>query len=257
MRLDDGFQDLARFYDGIMEHVDYERWYVNTITLGDLLRPPFVHADAACGTALLVNRLRGAGWRSVGFDLSSAMLKNGRRHGGPPLACADLRHVPFKASVDYITCLFDSINFLLDEDEVRRAIGEMAGALSERGVLYFDMVTERMVTEYFEGQSWTEDSGSFTTNWSSTYDRKTCIANSYIRVNTGADSVIRERIYPQELFERAVEEAGLTLLGVYDADSWGAVNSRTTRVDFVAVKTASREIRRHFRDAAYRIRNML
>ena len=110
----DDFANLARYYDPIMEHVDYDRWFVITTTLAELAPDPFLHLDAGCGTGVLMGMLRKIGWSSVGIDLSLAMLQTGRRRRGSlPVAAADLRALPFRGAVDLMTCLFDSMNFLL------------------------------------------------------------------------------------------------------------------------------------------------
>ncbi len=246
MLRDDAFRDLAHYYDPIMEHVHYDRWFMITTALAELLPDSFRHLDAGCGTGVLVNMLRRAGWASFGMDLSHAMVRTARRQRGAlPVAVGDLREFPFH-SLEYITCLFDSINFLLEEAEVRRAIQCFANALRPGGLLYFDIVTERMVTEFFEDQEWTEDNGRFRTTWYSVYDRKTSVAETTIRVNTGAEAFIRERIYPTPFFIKAVRDSGLTLLAAVDAGSWKCPTRRTTRIDFVAVKDPGHTLTRRF-----------
>jgi len=174
-----------------------------------------------------------------------------------PFAVADIGSLPFKGSIDYITCLFDSINFLLEEEMVRKAFKEFSDALSENGILYFDIVTERMVTKHFEGHSWKEDNGTFKSTWSSTFDRDTGIAETEIRVSGGSNARIRERIYPRVFFEQALSDAGLTLLGAYESSTWKRPRRRTTRIDFVAVKTGSSICRSAFKVATKNIRMFL
>jgi SAM-dependent methyltransferase len=152
----------------------------------------------------------------------------------PRAAVADLRALPFRRSFDLITCLFDSMNFLLTLEDVQRALEACAGALDDHGILYFDIVTERMVTEYFEDQEWIEHNPTFSSRWRSTYDRNDCITETRIRVNRGQESVVRERIYPLSEIRDVLQRAGLTILGAYDARTWRAPTARTVRVDIVA-----------------------
>jgi len=254
----DSFGELARYYDRIMDHVDYDRWFFVATALTELLPDSFRHLDAACGTGTLVKMLRQAGWNSIGADLSLAMVRHGRRNRPDlPLAAADLRALPWCGSLDYITCLFDSLNFLLEEADLRSAFREFSRGLTEDGLLYFDVVTERMVTDHFDGESWTEDNGEFRTTWSSAYDRNTGIADTCIRVNTGAEAVFRERVYPLKLITKAVSDAGMTLLATLDANTWRAPTRRTTRVDFVAVKKWNRAVGRRFRRVCEAMRDAI
>ncbi|HPO12448.1 MAG TPA: class I SAM-dependent methyltransferase [Candidatus Hydrogenedentes bacterium] len=256
MLRDDAFRDLAHYYDPIMEHVHYDRWFMITTALAELLPASFRHLDAGCGTGVLVNMLRRAGWTSFGMDLSHAMVRTARRQRGAlPIAVGDLRTFPFHG-VDYITCLFDSINFLLKEEEVRQTIHCFANALQPGGLLYFDIVTERMVTDFFEDQTWTEDNGRFRTTWSSVYNRNSAIAETTVRVNTGGDALIRERIYPTSFFIKAIRQSGFTLLAAVDATSWRCPTRRTTRIDFVAMKDPARSLTRRFQDVKAQIQQI-
>jgi ubiquinone/menaquinone biosynthesis C-methylase UbiE len=255
----DPFDSLARHYDQIMEHVDYDRWHAVSHALAKMAPSTMRHLDLACGTGVLLERLRDDGWNSAGLDLSRAMLHQARRRScASPLSLSqgDAAALPFaNQSFDFITCLFDSLNFLLENDLAQQAIVETARVLRPGGILYFDAVTERMVTDHFDGQEWTEVNGGIETTWSSEYDRGKNIANSRVRVGPHDESLIRERIYPLRFWEDAIQDAGLQLLGVYDAHNWKKPRKRTTRLDFIAVKDARATDKRAFEKILDALRN--
>ena len=258
MNAQDSFGELAPYYDRIMDHVNYDRWYMITTALAAMLPAGFMHLDAACGTGTLIKRLRAKGWKSVGTDLSFAMIGTGRRTGaGFPGAAGDLRALPVCGGIDYVTCLFDSVNFLLSIEEVMKAFGEFRSVMTPRGVLYFDVVTERMVTEHFEDQDWTEDNGRFSTMWRSRYSRKTGIAETSVRVNSGPEGTVRERIYTQNEIEHALDQAGLSLLGAFDAHTWKPPHRHTVRIDFVAAIKPSRTLRKRFESVYAEVRKQM
>jgi len=252
---DDAFLELAPYYDRIMDHVNYDRWYMVTTTVAGMLPTSFTHLDAACGTGTLIKRLRSENWKSVGTDISSSMIKAGRKAGAKfPAAAADLRALPICGSIDYVTCLFDSVNFLLTLEDVTQAFREIRNALSPQGIFYFDIVTERMVTEHFEDQDWTEDNGRFSTTWRSRYRRETCVAETTVKVDNGPEGTVRERIYTQAEIERAVARAGFHLLGAFDAHTWKPPHKRTIRIDFVAAREKSRALRKRFESVYAEVR---
>lgn len=260
MNFTDSFVHLAPFYDRIMDHVDYARWQRVTTSLATLCPSGFTHADLACGTGTLLKRLRLLGWNSVGVDLSAPMLRAGmkdRKTGTFPGAAADLRALPFRESIDYATSLFDSINFLLSDDDLDRTMHQVFGALKPGGLFYFDVVTERMVLDHFDGQDWDENNGRFRTAWSSRYDRTTRIATTEVRVNSDAAGVIRERIYPLDQVRAAVEGAGFTVLGSFDARTWKTPGKRTVRADFVAAKSPDASFLKRFETTAESLRGNL
>jgi SAM-dependent methyltransferase len=253
----DPFAGIARYYDILMDHVDYPRWARITHALGQLLDPQPTHLDVACGTGALVRRMRQRGWKSFGLDLSQAMVHTGRKHAPLPLAVADMRALPIAGRVNFITCLFDSLNFLLDEDDIARTLQGFFDALDTPGLVYADIVTERMVTTHFANQSWTEDNGTFSTVWRSEYEEASGIADSLIRFNTGPEQRIRERVYDTQSVARAFENAGFKLLGMFDADTWRAPRRKSTRIDFVAVKGNPHVFARGFKSVHQNVRKLL
>ena len=94
----DNFEGLARYYDALMGHVNYERWYIITTELASLLPSGFRHLDAACGTGVLLEKLSALGWHTSGLDVSGSMLTEARRRCRCPLIRGDLRQMPFTAA---------------------------------------------------------------------------------------------------------------------------------------------------------------
>ena len=257
-RAGDPFSPIAGHYDTIMEHVNYGRWSHIAESLASLLPRPLMHLDAACGTGLLMEHLRHPDWHSTGIDLSAAMLDVAkRRRGLANLARADLCALPFRETFHLITCLFDSMNFLLHEDHICTALLSLRQALLPDGILYFDMVTHKMIADHFNNESWTERHGNFRSSWRSTYDQKKHICETRVRVNTGRISVTQERVYAVEFLCDAIQSAGLRLLAMRNAYTWGAVNRQSPRIDFVAVKQGNDAYDTRFQEVEQRIKRDL
>jgi SAM-dependent methyltransferase len=259
MPANDCFNEIARYYDGLMRHVDYTRWYATVSTVADIIPQPFLHIDLACGTCKVIKKLRSIGWNSLGLDLSFPMLRTGRKEAPEtPTAVADMRNVPLPQCADYVTCLFDSINFLPSMDDIARTFREVYRVLKDGGLFYFDIVTERMVTEHFAGQSWTERHGRMTTTWESEYDPRTRLSETRVRVSTGPEAVICEYMYDPADVEQAARDAGFTLFGIHDAETWKRPRKKKTiRMDFVAAKNPSRACVKAFKGVQREIRGML
>lgn len=258
MSTTDPFADLGRYYDALMKEVDYDRWVVVTSLLAELLPAKFRHVDLACGTGRLLKRLMQHKWNSFGVDFSAGMLREAKR--GPyraPLVRANLTALPFVRQFHYATCAFDSVNFLLEDEQLRAAMREAAGLLVDGGIYYFDVITERMVTQHFEGKKWAEDNGGFSTNWEGRFDRKTRIAEIEIRVNTGPSYTTRERVFTPEEIESAIDAAGLTLIGEFDAATWKRPSYRSIRVDYVTVRNPGAGFEKKLDNVGKRIRQAL
>jgi SAM-dependent methyltransferase len=233
-----------------MDHVDYGRWHMVTTSFGGLLGPDLkLHADLGCGTGTLLRHLRRSGWPSVGLDRSISMLRQTRRGRAKllPVAAGDLRALPLRScAVNLVTCLFDTVNFLLEEEELRAGLAEMGRVLAPDGLLYFDFVTERMVLEHYSNQAWDERDGGVYTHWKSSYDRRTKLSETLIRVENSDEGLVQERIYPNRTILGAVEDAGLEVLAAVDANTWRKPGRRTLRVDVFAAKGPSDKLKRSF-----------
>jgi len=238
--VEDTFSNLARHYDAMMSHVDYDRWALIASHLRELAPKPRAHLDIGCGTGKLVTRLRRQKWQSTGIDISPAMVRTARsRDESLPLCVGDICRLPFHNCFDMVTCLFDTVNFLLERQHVEQAMQSVYAALRPGGLYYFDVVTERMILDHFEGQQWTEQNGKLKMRWYSRYNRKDKLSETQIAIGSGPPSVVYERIYSHEFIDSCLRDAGFVSLGAFDAANWKAPRKRTIRVDYVAVKPPS------------------
>lgn len=136
------YEAYAPVYDLFTAHHDYEGW------LADLLQAAEKHGltgrrllDVACGTGKSFLPLLPRGWRVTGCDISPSMLKLAREKtgGAVRLEVADMRELPLFGEFDLVWCLDDAVNYLLDEEELERALAGMRANLAADGLLVFDV----------------------------------------------------------------------------------------------------------------------
>jgi SAM-dependent methyltransferase len=94
--------------------------------------------DVACGTGGHLRHLQR--WYTVtGVDLDPAMLEQAKRHlPTTPLVQADMRQLHMSTTFDAVTCLFSSIGYMRNGDDLDRAVAAMARHLNHGGVLIID-----------------------------------------------------------------------------------------------------------------------
>jgi SAM-dependent methyltransferase len=102
--------------------------------------------DVACGEGTFAVMMAQAGYRVSGVDQSEAMITLARSRAKE--ACVqvdfrveDMRSLPFEAEFDLVTCLFDSLNYMLTIRDLQEAFLSAFRALRPGGYYLFDMNT--------------------------------------------------------------------------------------------------------------------
>ena len=173
------------------------------------------HLDVACGTGLAMPFFTSRGFVSTGVDISPVMLNVARKRARR-LVCGDTRALPLRATFSRITCLYDSLNHLLDPRDLAAAFGEIAGVMDGDSLFIFDMNHPQIYPEVWGMKEPFVDEGpDFHLEIATTFRRREGLGRALV---TGWAAVggkrinIRER-HTQRSYERndivaALAEAG-------------------------------------------------
>ncbi len=242
------YNRYARIYD----HTGQMHFSIlMNLYLQDLLRAHPVTGrsviDLACGTGTLALLMAERGWSVLGIDRSVAMLAEAGHKVAAvapidvQLMEADMRDFVVDSPVDLITCCYDSLNYLLTEDDLQHCFNAVARALLPGGLFCFDLVTDFFLQQYWQGIQ--RDEGD---DWSqimqSSYDPtsgcSTLILTGFVRDDTGAyqrfQEVHVERAYPEASVRVLLEAAGLAVEAVYDCFTTQPPNDRSLRLMYLA-----------------------
>lgn len=96
--------------------------------------------DLACGKGRHLSEFIARGYRAVGCDLSYTLLRTGLSENGPmPLACADMRRLPFgDQAFAALASFFTSFGYFEQEQENVRALAEMSRVMRPGAPFLFD-----------------------------------------------------------------------------------------------------------------------
>ena len=98
--------------------------------------------ELACGTGILAVHLARSGHTVFGTDLSPEMIaiasRKGRRVSGVDFAVADMRNLDLAPGFDAALCLFDSLNYLTNLEDMAEALQSVSSILNRGGVFIFD-----------------------------------------------------------------------------------------------------------------------
>lgn len=156
------YEAMASVYDLFTAHYDDELWIGELVSVLERkgLRGERL-LDVACGTGKSFLSMLDRGWEVTACDISPAMLARARAKVGEavPLSVADMRGLPEIGKFDLVWALDDSINYLLSEDELLKALNGMRANLVPRGLLLFDVNTLVAYRSFFVETTVVEHAG--------------------------------------------------------------------------------------------------
>ena len=242
------FSRFNRHYDKFMvKYVDYDAW-VNYVVrvFGHFHSDPKTILDLACGTGIPTVILTRRGYRMTGVDRSPEMLAVLElKRGNLPITTirADIRdfsvHEPLEAAI----CLYDSMNYLLTEDDLVRCFGCVRTAVVPGGLFVFDMNTVHGLAEYWGTRTTAREVGDIYSIWQHDYDKETRVSTLTLTFWEKAESgkvgerfveIHQERAYSPEEVKRCLKAAGFTEVHFFQHGSFIEPGPHTTRMMIVA-----------------------
>ena len=124
----DAYTGFAEVYDLFMDNVPYEKWRDRIV---ELLREYKVEdglvLDLGCGTGTLTELLAEAGYDMIGVDnsqemLEAALFKKQESQSEILYLCQDMRELNLYSTVGTVISVCDSVNYLLEDEDVEKNI---------------------------------------------------------------------------------------------------------------------------------------
>jgi SAM-dependent methyltransferase len=244
------FSRFSRHYDRFMlKYVNYRAWvdYVERVFGRFNVRPRTI-LDVACGTGIPTIMLAGRGYRMTGVDRSPEMLAElERKKGELPITTlrADIRDFDTPEPADAAISLYDSINYLLVEEDLVRCFGCVRRSLAAGGLFVFDMNTFYGLSENWGTRTVTRDVGGIYSVWQNAFDRETRVSTlhlSFWEHEPGSgeaagqkfEEIHQERAYTEEDVGKALAAAGFGERHFFQHSSFLPVGPQTTRMMVVA-----------------------
>lgn len=239
---------FSEIYDMVMRDVDYVRWAQYVLKLAAKYRFSTERIlNLACGSGALELQLAPRGCRLTGLDSSEAMLEKARakmsEHGlTVDFHLGDMRKFKLNGTFPLVLCLYDSINYLLSEEDVARCFTAVAQHLSPGGGFIFDITTEYNIMANFSNFTFAENFERFAYIWENSYNLGSKICTSDVtvflpdesgRYFTRTTERHRQKIYPQRTIQNLLRETGFSLEAAYDGMTLEAPGRQTERIHFV------------------------
>lgn len=236
---------IARFYDQFTQDVDYDG---RAQYISELLKRSEIGCktvlDLACGTGSLTVRLARLGYDMIGVDNSEDMLALARmkEEGGDILwLCQEGEELDLYGDIDCAICTLDSVNHILDFDELVRVFKRVSLFMNKGGRFIFDVNTAYKHRTVLGDNSFVwEDDGVFCA-WQNELDEDTNTVimqlDFFVEGVEGYDretQYVTERAYSRQELCQALRMSGFELLEEYDDMTFDAPRENSERIFYVA-----------------------
>ena len=255
------YQDFAEVYDRFMDNTPYEEWgkrLDSLIRRYGVSRPDREAAkpldaernlvvDLGCGTGTVTEIMYEKGYDLAGVDASESMLnialEKKEKSGAEILYLQqDMRDLELYGTAGTIYSVCDSLNYILDEEELAEVFLLVNNYLFPGGIFIFDFNTEYKYREVIGENTIAESREDCSFIWDNFYDREEGINEYDLTVFVREEGEMFRRFtethyqrgYTVEQMLALVERAGMTVLEVTDADTGRAVTEESQRVYVVA-----------------------
>jgi SAM-dependent methyltransferase len=202
--------------------------------------------DVACGTGTVAISMAKAGWDVYGVDASRNMLAAARAKAAQEDVSVqwsrqDMRAFSLPQKVHLATCLYDSMNYMLTEENVKATFDCIFGALLPGGLFLFDMNTIKALHEIWNNRSYFVDSDDLCVVFKSHYGqrrgRSAVEVTCFQRVGTLYRRVTEEHVeqgYPRERISALLTEVGFAVEATYECFSFRPPGDQTLRIMWAA-----------------------
>ena len=257
----EAYGDFAYVYDAFMDNTPYEEWcgYVcESIKKYGVSRPgrksvdlleseKNLVVDLGCGTGTLTQMLYEAGYDMIGVDNSETMLSvamEKRDSAGSEILylLQDMRELELYSTVGTVISVCDSVNYILEEDELLTVFKLVNNYLYPGGLFIFDFNTVYKYAEVIGDATIAENREDCSFIWENYYHEEEEI-NEYdltifVREEDGRFRRFQENNYQKgyhpERICALLKEAGMEVVQLLDADTREAVNPESERIYIVA-----------------------
>jgi ubiquinone/menaquinone biosynthesis C-methylase UbiE len=202
--------------------------------------------DLACGTGTVAVAMARGGWQVHAVDASAEMLVEARakaNDGGLPIewSLQDMRHFTVTQPVSLVTCLYDSMNYMLTDEDVLSTFRRVFRALQPGGLFLFDMNTAWAFATFWDDETYFTDTGELAVVFQSVYyparQRTTVTVTCFQREGDLYRKIVErhtEQAYPAEQIATLLTDVGFRVEAQYDCFSFNAPTPTSGRIMWAA-----------------------
>lgn len=230
---------ISEFYDYILRHVDYEHWYryIRSVMFRYIDNPRTI-LEIGCGTGKFGAKFSRDDFTIFGMDISLDMLlvAKSRAFRNFSVFCADVRNFALCKKIDFIFAVHDTMNYMIDADEMRKAFVAIAKIMHPLSIFMFDLTTEHNIKNFFDGKVSTYVRGNSELTWQNSYDPVSRIVTSILSVKKNGvirQEAHRQKIYTTEEIIPILNDAELEVVDIFGDYSFDSPDENTVMINYI------------------------
>ena len=255
------YTDFARVYDELMDNTPYEMWCNRLDQLiasygvsrptrdaeGILDSERNLVVDLGCGTGTLTELLYQKGYDCIGVDNSEEMLgiaMEKKVESGSEILYLhqDMRELELFGNIRAIVSVCDSMNYILEPEDLKKVFGLVKEYLAEDGVFIFDLNTvhkyrdlmgECTISENREESSFIWENYFYEDEMVNEYDL-TLFIREESDLYRKYEELHYQKAYELEQVKELLLQAGMEFVAAYDAFTHDPVTAESERMYIIA-----------------------
>ena len=259
----EAYTDFAKVYDTFMDETPYDVWgdFVSSLIGKYGLSKPGADSEDAlsqernlvvelgCGTGSFTQVMKRLGYDIMGIDMSPEMLNLARQKSAKEgldimYLEQDMRELDLYCTAGTIVSVCDSVNYLLEDEDVTQTFRLVNNFLYPGGVFIFDFNTLHKYRDVIGDTTIAENREDCSFIWDNYYDDETHINEYDLTIFALADEEKKlfarsvethyQRGYTLDEMKGFVEAAGMSFVTAIDADTHKEPTKESERIYIVA-----------------------
>ncbi|MDY6011499.1 class I SAM-dependent methyltransferase [Clostridium sp.] len=242
------YGEFAKIYDELInEDIDYDKIAKRIKDISEEQKIQTLdYLDLACGTGNVSLRVAKDFKNSFAVDLSEDMLREAfekfkKEKIKSRIVCQDMTELSLNHKFDLITCVLDSTNYILKEEDLSNYFNSVAKHLKDDGIFIFDINSYYKLSTILGNNIYTYNSEDVFYSWENVFEDE--ITNMFLTFFIKDGDLYErfeeehfERAYKEEDIEKNLEKCGLHILGKYDGYTEDSVRDSSERILYVVKK---------------------
>ena len=265
----ESYQDFAYVYDEFMDETPYEEWCERIDALikkygisktgreskSALESEKNLVVDLGCGTGTLTEMLYKKGYDMIGVDLSQSMLavameKKSVSGSDILYLMQDMRELELYSTVGSVVSVCDSINYILEEEELLEVFLRVNNYLYPGGIFIFDFNTDYKYREIIGDAVIAENRENCSFIWENYFDEETSVNEYDVTIFVKEEEDLFRKFtethfqkgYTAKKIKELLEKAGLEVVCMKDSDTENEIGDTSERIYVVAKEVQKKEM---------------